>query len=97
MARAGIMSYQLTRPRQRPSSYTLKHTIKLRHDNKNYFRVEMQSEKGKDLIDDHLFLGWMTARQIIAEAKQLLKDWDWVRFTKISEKDWLAMMRKDGN
>ena len=57
----------------------------------------MQSEKGKDLIDDHLYLGWMTAEQIITEAEQFLKDWDWVRFTKISEKDWLEMMRKDGN
>jgi hypothetical protein len=39
----------------------------------------------------------MTAEQIITEAEQFLKDWDWVRFTKISEKDWLEMMRKDGN
>ena len=97
MARAGIISYQLARPRQRPNSYTLRHTIKLRHDNRNYFRVEMQKEENKDLIDDYVYLGWMTAEQIITEAEQFLKDWDWVRFTKISEKDWLEMMRKDGN
>ncbi len=57
----------------------------------------MQKEKNKDLIDDYVYLGWMTAEQIITEAEQFLKDWDWVRFTKISEKDWLEMMRKDGN
>tara|TARA_A100001388_G_scaffold152195_1_gene113097 strand:- start:2099 stop:2272 length:174 start_codon:yes stop_codon:yes gene_type:complete len=57
----------------------------------------MQKEKNKDLIDDYVYLGWMTAEQIITEAEQFLKDWDWVRFTKISEQDWLEMMRKDGN
>ena len=97
MARARFISYQLTRPRQRPSSYTLTHTIKLRQDNRNYFRVEMQKDTGLDLIDDHVYLGWMTAGQIKAEAQQFLKAWDWVRFTKISERDWLEMMRKDGN
>ena len=97
MDRASIKSYQLTRPSQRPSSYTLTHTIRLRQDNRNYFMVLLQKDTGRDLIDDHVYLGWMTAGQIIAEAKQFLKDWDWVRFTKISEQDWLEMMRKDGN
>ena len=57
----------------------------------------MQKDTGLDLIDDHVYLGWMTAGQIKAEAQRFLKDWDWVRFTKISERDWLEMMRKDGN
>tara|TARA_E500000075_G_C6927325_1_gene287342 strand:- start:290 stop:451 length:162 start_codon:yes stop_codon:yes gene_type:complete len=51
----------------------------------------------RDRKRDYCYLGWMTAGQIKAEAQQFLKEWDRVKFTKIPEKHWLEMMRKDGN
>ena len=84
MARARIISYQLTRPR---------HTIRLRTDRNNFYRVDMQKENKKD----YCYLGWMTAQQVKTEARQFTKEWHDVRFTKISEKQWQELMAKDGN
>ena len=84
MDRASFKSYQLTRPR---------HTIRLRTDRNNFYRVDMQKENKKD----YCYLGWMTAQQVKTEARQFTKEWHDVRFTKISEKQWQELMAKDGN
>ena len=51
----------------------------------------------KDRKKDYCYLGWMTAQDIKREATQFTKEWHDVRFTKISEKQWLQLMAKDGN
>ena len=95
MVGASIISYQLARP---------DHRITMSKDRNNFFKVDLKTKMitEQDGIlyqpqQDTRYLGWMTAEQIIAEAKQFLQDWDWVRFTKISEKRWQELMAEDGN
>ena len=86
MVRASSSSYQLPRP---------SHTIKLRTDRENYFRVDMINREyyqGPNFEHhpekkDYQYLGSMTATDIKREIRQLDKEWDWFRFTKITKQE----------
>ena len=86
MVRASSSSYQLPRP---------SHTIKLRTDRENYFKVDMINREYYQAPNfehhpekqDYQYLGSMTATDIKQEIRQLDKEWDWFRFTKITKQE----------
>lgn len=86
MVGASSSSYQLPRP---------SHTIKLRTDRENYFRVDMINREYYQAPNfehhpekqDYQYLGSMTATDIKREIRQLDKEWDWFRFTKITKQE----------
>ena len=86
MTRASSSSYQLPRP---------SHTIKLRTDRENYFKVDMINREYYQAPNfehhpekqDYQYLGSMTATDIKREIRQLDKEWDWFCFTKITKQE----------
>ena len=95
MARASIISYQLTRPG---------HRITMSKDRNNFFKVDLKTKMitEQDGIlyqpkQDTRYLGWMMPVDIIREIRLLSQEWYWIKFTKISQKRWQELMAEDGN
>ena len=73
MARASIISYQLTRPG---------HMITMSKDRNNFFKVDLKTKmiKEQDGIlyqpkQDTRYLGWMMPVDIIREIRLLSQEW----------------------